>query len=57
MTGWVLHYLDNDNAQPVIKEHHGETLSMVGKVYTEERVFEVGELAKAKKAEHPEHPK
>ena len=60
MTGWVLHYLDTDNAQPVIKEHHSETVTVTGKVYAEERVLEVAKLEdskKAKKPEHPEHPK
>ena len=57
MKGWILHYLDTDNAQPFIKEHHGETLSMAGKVYTDERVFEVAKMEETKKPEHPEHPK
>ena len=60
MMGWVLHYLDTDKAQPLIKEHHDETVTMTGKVYAEERVLEVGELKEAKEAkkpEHPEHPK
>jgi hypothetical protein len=60
MTGWVLHYLDTDSAQAVIKEHHNETVKMTGKVYSEERTFEVGALVDskaAKKPEHPEHPK
>lgn len=60
MAGWVLHYLDTDSAQAVIKEHHGETVKMTGKVYSEERIFEVAKLEEskaAKKPEHPEHPK
>jgi hypothetical protein len=57
MKGWILHYLDTDNAQAVIKDHHGETLTLKGKVYIEERVFEVGKPDEAKKPEHPEHPK
>lgn len=60
MTGWVLHYLDTDNAQPLIKEHHQETVKLTGKVYADERTFEVTKLEdskEAKKPEHPEHPK
>jgi hypothetical protein len=59
MTGWILSYLDTDAAQPFIKEHDGETLTLRGKVYTAERVFEVEKQVDAKK-EHPqksEHPK
>lgn len=57
MKGWVLHYLDTDNAQPFIKEHHGETVTIKGKVYPGERVFEVGKQAEAKKSEHSGKPK
>lgn len=57
MKGWILHYLDTDNAQSFIKEHHGETVTIKGKIYADARVFEVSEQAKAKKSEHPEHPK
>ena len=57
MKGWVLHYLDTDNGQPFIKEHHSETLILEGQVYTQERVLEVKKQTAAKKPEHPEHPK
>ncbi len=57
MKGWILYYLETDNAQPFIKEHHNETLTLNGKVYVDERVLEVDKLVDAKKAEHPEHPK
>ena len=57
MKGWVLHYLENDDAQPLIKEHHYETLAVKGKVHAAERVLEVVKFEAAKKAEHPEHPK
>ncbi len=65
MKGWVLHYLETDNGQPMIKEHHGEVLTLKGKIYSEERVFEVLTVEakkpdhpkEAKKSEHPEHPK
>jgi hypothetical protein len=56
MKGWVLHYLDTDNAQPYIKEHHEETLTLQGKVYSGARVLEVGQQEAAKKPDHPEHP-
>jgi hypothetical protein len=57
MKGWILHYLETDNAQAVIKGHHNETLTLKGKVYPEERVFEAYKSDEAKKPEHPEHPK
>lgn len=57
MKGWVLHYLDTDNAQSFIKQHGGETLTLKGKVYIDERVLEVNKPDEAKKPEHPEHPK
>ena len=62
MKGWILYYLETDNAQPFIKEHDGETLTLRGKVYTAERMFEVDKQVDAKdappqKSEHPEHPK
>ena len=57
LKGWVLHYLDIDNAQPLIKDHHGEMLTLTGKVYTEERVLEVEKLEEVEKAASPEHPK
>lgn len=61
MTGWILHYLETDAAQPFIKEHDAETLILEGKVYTAERVLEVrkqvdAKSAPGKKSEHPEHP-
>ncbi len=59
MKGWVLHYLETDKAEPVIKDHHEETLTITGKVYAEERTLEVNKLAESKetkKPEHPEHP-
>ncbi len=57
MEGWVLHYLDTDDAQSVIKEHHGETLTVKGKVYAEERVLEVAEVEASATPAQPEHPK
>ncbi|MBI4566419.1 MAG: hypothetical protein HY716_17180 [Planctomycetes bacterium] len=57
MKGWVLHYLDTDKGQPFIKEHHGETLTLTGKVYSGERVLEVDKQEDAKKPDHPDHPK
>jgi hypothetical protein len=58
MNGWILHYLETDNGQPLIKEHHGETVTLKGKVYGAERVLEVSALVEGtKKPEHPEHPK
>lgn len=56
LQGWVLHYLDTDNGQPFIEEHHEETLTLKGKVYREARVLEVEKQKDAKKPEHPEHP-
>jgi hypothetical protein len=57
MKGWVLHYLDTDDAQSYIKEHHGETVTLKGKIYADARVIEVSKQPEAKKPEHPEHPK
>ncbi len=60
LEGWVLHYLDVDNAQSVVKEHHGETVTLKGKVYTEERVLEVTRVVGAVKpaaAAQTEHPR
>ena len=41
MKGWVLHYLDTEKSQDVLKSHHGEKLTIKGKVYPKERVLEV----------------
>jgi hypothetical protein len=41
MKGWVLQYLHNDRSEPYIGGHDGETLTLKGKVYVNERVFEV----------------
>lgn len=41
MNGWVLHYLETQASESLIKEHHGESLTIVGKVYPDERVLEV----------------
>lgn len=49
MKGWFLHYLETDKAQPFIKEHHNETLTLKGKVYVDERVIEVDKQVDAKK--------
>ncbi len=64
MTGWVLHYLETTKSEELIKKHHGKSVTVVGKVYPDERVLEVAsfqvEPAKAPpkpKPEHPEHPK
>ena len=60
MKGWILTYLATEKAQPFIKEHDNETLTLQGKVYVDERVLEVDKQVDAKeskKSEHPEHPK
>lgn len=57
LEGWILHYLETDQAQPFIREHHAETLVLTGTIYTSARVFEVDTQEEAKKPEHPEHPK
>lgn len=41
MNGWVLHYLETQASEDLIKKHHGESLTIVGKVYPDERVLEV----------------
>ncbi len=40
MRGWVLHYLETEKSQDLIKKHHGEKLTITGKVYPRERVIE-----------------
>lgn len=49
----TLHYLSNEKSQPLIKEHHGETVEVKGKVYISENVMEV-ELFKMVEAEKGE---
>jgi len=41
MRGWVLHYLETEKSQDLIIEHHGEKLTITGKVYPLERELEV----------------
>jgi YHS domain-containing protein len=41
MRGWVLHYLETEKSRELIKTHHGQTLTIKGKVYPQERVLEV----------------
>lgn len=47
MRGWILHYLETEKSQHLINEHHGETLTITGKIYTQERVLEVDSLKEA----------
>lgn len=61
--GWVLHYLETDHGTPYIKGHHEEKLTLKGRIYEAERVFEVSGKEKSKDAaetsktsEQPEHP-
>ena len=58
MRGWVLHYLETKASEDLIHKHHGATLTVSGKVYTAERVFEVKSVvSEHPKREHPsEHP-
>ena len=59
MNGWVLHYLETDKSQDLINKHHGENLTVTGRIYPNERVLEVASIEpeQPKKPEHPEHPK
>lgn len=63
LKGKVLHYLPTSISEKLIKEHHGEKLTLTGKVYTDAQVLEVSSVGTdtehPKKAEHPktEHPK
>ncbi|KKK66611.1 hypothetical protein LCGC14_2962350, partial [marine sediment metagenome] len=41
MQGWVLHYLETDKSQDLIHKHHGARLTVIGKIYSRERVLEV----------------
>ena len=47
MQGWVLHYLETEKSQELIKGHHGENITITGKVYSDERVLEVDKFKKA----------
>ncbi len=46
--GWVLHYLDTEKSQDVLKAHHGEKLTIKGKIYLQERVLEVDSFKETK---------
>jgi len=41
MKGWVLHYLETEKSKPLIDGHHGQEVTIEGKVYPLERVLEV----------------
>jgi len=45
--GRVLHYLDTEKSQDVLKAHHGEKLTIKGKIYPQERVLEVDSFKQA----------
>lgn len=47
MRGAVLHYLETQKSQELIKSHHGGKLTITGKVYPLERVLEVESFKKA----------
>ena len=49
LRGWVLHYLENEKSQTLIKGHHGENVKLMGIVYPQERVFEVSSMTKGGK--------
>lgn len=57
LKGAVLHYLDTDKSQALLKDHHDATVTINGKVYVAERVIEVTATDAGTKPEHPEHPK
>ena len=44
--GVTLHYLSNEKSQPLLKENHGETVEVKGKVYIKENVLEVESFKK-----------
>ena len=48
MKGWVLHYLETEKSEHLIKEHHGEKLTIKGKIYPLERVIEVDSFKETK---------
>ncbi|MFQ6096807.1 MAG: hypothetical protein ACE5O2_03710 [Armatimonadota bacterium] len=50
LKGWVLHYLENDKSKDLIKGHHGEKLSIKGRIYPTERVLSVQSFKPAAKA-------
>ena len=51
MRGWVLHYLGTEKSQDLINKGHGENLTVIGKVYPNERVLEVTSYKKAAEPE------
>ena len=61
MNGWILHYLETKESKELIRDHHNETVTVVGIVYNDERVLEVvsiklGEHPTAAAEEKQEHP-
>ncbi len=47
MQGWILFYLETEISQELIKGHHGENITITGKVYPDERVLEVDKFKKS----------
>ena len=47
MEGWTLHYLNNKTGKELVKKHHGETMTLSGRVFPQERVFDVSKMPMA----------
>lgn len=47
MQGWVLHYLPTQSSQDLLNKHTDETVTVTGKIYTDERVLEVSSFTVA----------
>lgn len=54
MKGWVLHYLETQKSENLIKQHHGENLTITGKVYPDEHVLEVTSFTSTSQAPQTE---
>lgn len=39
--GWVLHYLVDASSEALVTDHHGETVTVTGRLYPHERALEV----------------
>ena len=45
MKGWTLHYLSNEKGKELRDERHGETVTLKGQVFVQERILDVGEIS------------
>ena len=48
MKGWTLHYLSNQEGKKLRESRHGETITITGTVFKQERVLDVAQVILAK---------